>query len=434
MAIVFASALLPIHAFAAGFQIWEQSVRGLGRANAGSAALAENASTIFFNPAGLMRLSKTELLGGFSIIDFNTDFDRITTVDAIGQPLSGGEGGDIGDAIAVPSIYFAMPINEKMAWGIALNVPFGLTTEYDSDSVFRYQAIKSEITNININPSFAYRINDVVSLGVGLNWQRMDVELTNAVDYGAVCFGAVDPVTCTSLGLLPQSLDGFARLEADSDAFGWNLGVLVETGETRFGFSYRSRIDHDLEGDATFTNAPALFTALGLFTNTGARADFETPEIWILSFAHDLGENWIISADIARTGWDTFQELRVRFDNPAQPDTVQVENWKDSYKFAVGVDYQLNDKWILRGGAALDESPIPEEFRAARLPSDDRYWLSFGASYASSDKLTMNIGYAHLFVSDNIFFDQTSSTGDRVVGIFEADVDILGFEVGYQFD
>ena len=210
--------------------------------------------------------------------------------------------------------------------------------------------------------------------------------------------------------------------------------LLVETCETRFGFSYRSRIDHDLEGTATFTNAPALFTAAGVFVNTAAKADFETPEIFILSFAHDLGEKWIISADITRTGWDTFRELRIRFDNPAQPDTVVEENWKDSYKYSVGLDYMLNDKWTLRGGVALDETPIPEEFRTARLPDDDRNWLSLGASYQPNDKLSFNIGYAHLFISDDIFFDQTGSTGDRVAGTFEADADILGFEIGYVFD
>ena len=434
IAIVIASALLPVQAFAAGFQISEQSVRGLGRANAGGAALGEDATTIFFNPAGLMRLKKTEIVGGFSLIDLNTDFDRTTTVDAIGQPLSGGEGGDIGDTAVVPSAYFAMPINDKMAWGIGINAPFGLKTEYEPTSVFRYQAILSDVKLININPTFAYRLNDVVSLGIGLNWQRMEVELSNAVDFGAVCFGQVDPVTCTSLGLLPQSADGLAFVEADSDAIGWNVGVLVETGETRFGFSYRSRIDHDLEGTATFTNAPALFTAAGVFVNTVAKADFETPEIFILSFAHDLGEKWILSADITRTGWDTFRELRIRFDNPAQPDRVEEENWKDSYKYSVGLDYMLNDKWTLRGGVALDETPIPEEFRTARLPDDDRNWLSLGASYQPNDKLSFNIGYAHLFISDDIFFDQTGSTGDRVAGTFEADADILGFEIGYVFD
>ncbi|MCG8436408.1 MAG: outer membrane protein transport protein, partial [Gammaproteobacteria bacterium] len=272
LAIFCASALLPMQIQAAGFQLLEHSVSGLGRSFSGTAALAEDASTVFFNPAGMSKLETSEIVAGISIIDLSTDFDRELSIDAVGQPLSGGEGGDIGDAEAVPNFFYTRPINDKFSVGIGVTVPFGLTTEYEEDSIFRYQAILSEVRIININPSFSYKFNDIFSIGFGINYQRMDVELSNAVDFGAVCFGNADPTTCTSLGLLPQSADGLAVVEGDSSEFGFNFGLLVENANTRFGFSYRDSIEHNLSGDGTFTNVPQLFTAQGLFLNGDIRA------------------------------------------------------------------------------------------------------------------------------------------------------------------
>src|SRR5690606_16623588 len=161
----------------------------------------------------------------------------------------------------------------------------------------------SAVAIVNINPTVAYQVNDMFSVGFGLDIQHMRVKLSNTVDYGAVCFGQVDPVTCSALGLYPQGRDGYAGVEGDSLCYGWNLGLLWDLGATRFGFSYRSQVDHDLDGDARFESVPAIFSAMGVFQDGGISADFTTPELITLSVAHQLNDKWRLSADYTRVGW-----------------------------------------------------------------------------------------------------------------------------------
>lgn len=427
-----AAAGLPATTMAAGFQLTEQSVSGLGRAFAGGAAIADDASTIFYNPAGLTRLDGRELVVGASLISLGADFDKDIAVDAVGQPLTGGEGGDVGKLGGVPILYYAHRINDDWVFGLGLNAPFGLATDYDPDWVGRYQAVYSQVSTFNINPSLGWKLNDNWSVGFGLDLMHMRVKLTNIVDYGAVCFGNVNPFTCTALGLTPQGHDGYAEIEGDSWGYGFNLGALYSNGTTSVGLHYRSSVDQELEGDSRFENVPAIFTAQNLFVDTGIKADFETPETLILSLAHKLNDQWTILADITRTGWDTFEEIRVRYDS-AQPDTVQPENWEDVMRYAVGVDWRYSDTWTFRGGLALDQTPIPDEFRTPRLPDEDRTWLAFGATWRLSEASEMDFGYAHLFLDDNIPMDQTGALGDRIAGSYEASADIIGAEYRYRF-
>ncbi|MDX1461166.1 MAG: porin, partial [Xanthomonadales bacterium] len=237
------------------------------------------------------------------------------------------------------------------------------------------------------------------SFGFGLNLQEMRVKLTNMVDYGAVCFGALDPLTCSALGLSPQNNDGFA----------------------------------EVEGDATFLGAPALFTAQDVFVNTGIKADFKTPETLSLSVVHAIDNNWTVSFDATRTGWDTFQELRIRYAS-TQPDTVEDYLWEDAWRYAIGVDYKYSSEWTFRAGYAFDETPIAiEEARTPRLPDADRNWLSFGASYKMNSNMSLNFGYSRLFLDDNISLNKRGSQGDTLQGTYEAAADIFGAELVYTF-
>ena len=196
----FAAALalvLPGLASASNFQLTEQSVTSLGRAHAGGAAAAEDSSSIWYNPAGLTQLTDSEILGGYSLIRFGADFTKTSATDAIGQPLSGGEGGSVGKKGGPLFLYYAKPLDNNLTFGFGINTPFGLATKYDDDSIFRYQAIYSSVVVINYNPSLAWKLNDQWSLGFGIDYQTMSVKLTNDVDYGAICYGQLNPVSCT---------------------------------------------------------------------------------------------------------------------------------------------------------------------------------------------------------------------------------------------
>lgn len=433
-----AAAGLPATTLAAGFQLTEQSVSGLGRAFAGASAFAEDASTVFYNPAGLVELDH-ELLMGASLISLGADFDKTVAVDAIGQPITGGEGGDVGKLGGVPIAYYVRRINDEWVFGIGANAPFGLATDYDPDWVGRYQGVYSQVSTLNLNPSLGWKINDNWSLGFGLNVMHFRVKLTNMVDYGAVCFGNVNPLTCNALGLTPQSHDGYAEIEGDSWGYGFNIGALWQNESTRVGLHYRSQVDQDLEGDSRFEGAPDIFTAQGLFINQGITAEFTTPETISLSVVHEINEDWVLSADVTRTGWDTFEEIRVVYANydptagTGQPPTVQPEHWEDVMRYSVGVDWRYNEQWTFRSGVALDNTPVTDEFRTVRLPDDDRTWLSFGATWHMSENSEMDFGYAHLFIDDNIPFAETGSQGDTVTGVYEASADIIGAEYRYRF-
>jgi len=432
--LVGAVAAVPMVGYAAGFSLSEQSVVGLGRSFAGGAALAENASTLYYNPAGITHLDR-ELVQGASLISLTADFDKTSATDPIGQPLSGGEGGSVGKLGGPVTLYYVDPINDKMAWGVGINAPFGLATQYDRDSVMRYQAVYSRVMILNIQPTIAYQIDDHLSFGFGADIQYMEVKLQSEIDFGSICFGLVGPVTCTGLGLTPQAADGAVTLEGNGFGYGWNAGLLWVDGGTRIGINYRSAVKHELDGTADFNRAPVAFTSTGVFTDSSIVADFKTPELLSISFAQDIGEDWMLSLDLTRTGWDTFRELRVDYGNPNQPDSVEKQYYQDVYKTAIGVDYDLNEKWTLRAGYAYDNSPVSDEFRSARLPDGDRTWLSFGATWKYSDSLEFNAGYAYLELGsgNKLPFDREGPAADHVVGTFEGDAHIVGLEARLKF-
>jgi len=449
-------AALPVAASAANFQLTEQSVTSLGRAHSGGAAAAEDSSSIWYNPAGLSNLSGTEILGGYSLIRFNADFTKTSATDATGQPLSGGEGGKVGKLGGPAFVYFSTPINDKLSFGFGITTPFGLATKYDDNSIFRYQAIYTSVLVVNYNPTIAWKINDDVSLGFGLDYQHMDVKLTNDVDYGTACFSQLAPATCTSIGLTPQGHDGLFSAQASGTGTGWNAGVLWKiNSDNRIGFSYRSSVKHDLSGGASFTNVPVQFAAIPQFQAQGISSNFKTPQMWSLSYAWQIDPQWTAFADWSYTGWSSFDKLDIAFANKSQGanDAVVDEGLSNVNRYSVGADFRFNDAWTFRGGVALDLTPVPDPSapcntaasnpactndlnasRTARLPDGDRKWISLGATWRVSDHSQWDIGYAHLFLGSSLAFNQTNGAGeDHIVGTFKADADILGVSYRYKF-
>ncbi len=440
---------LPATTMAAGFQITEQSVSGLGRAFAGGAAIADDASTIFYNPAGLTELDG-ELLLGASLISLGADYDKTRATTMFGDPLTGGEGGDVGKLGGVPILYYVKRINEDWVFGMGVNAPFGLSTDYDPDWVGRYQGIYSNVSTVNLNPSLAWQVNDNWSLGFGLDFMHMRVKLTSAVDYGTICYAQVNPVTCNAVGFAPQQNDGLAVVEGDGWGYGFNIGARWSNDVTSVGLHYRSGIDEDLEGDATFVNAPALFTAQGTFVDTGISAEFKAPESIELAITHRINDSFLLSGSINYTGWDSFQELVVNYDNfdaatgAGQPPTEVPENWENVMRYSVGLDWTYSPEWTFRAGVAMDETPVVDEWRTPRLPDSDRTWLAFGATWHLGENLEMDAAYAHLFLDGSIPINsdqlvRNPETGaldvslNNLQGSYDASADIAGLELRWRF-
>ena len=390
-------------AFSAGFSLIEESASGLGNAFAGGAASAEDASTVFFNPAGMTRLSGSQLSLVLHAIKPTAEFSNTASVAAAGRPL-GGNGGDAGSWALVPNFYYVTALSPKLRVGLGISSPFGLKTEYDPSWMGRFQAIKSDLKTININPSVAYKINDQLSLGAGLNAQYISAELTNAVNLGVA--------------------EGQARVKGDDWSYGYNLGLLYElTPATRFGLAYRSDVRHKLEGDVTFTGVPA--------PNGPISAEITLPEIVSLSAFHQINPQWSLMGDVSWTRWSRFQELRIVRNTGALVALTQ-ENWDDTYRYAVGASYQQSKQLKLRGGIAYDQSPVSDATRTARIPDADRTWLTVGASYQLSASGTIDLGYAHIFVANAAINTGTAGTG-RLIGSYNNSVDILSAQYNYSF-
>lgn len=379
-------------AHAAGFALVEQNASGLGNAFAGQAAAAADASTIFFNPAGMTYLPDRQVVLAGHLIKPQFEFSGSSTI-------GGGDGGDAGDLAFVPNAYFAYRLTPDVHLGVGMNAPFGLKTEYDSTWAGRTQAIKSEMKTINLNPSIAWKASEALSLGAGVSIQYAEATLTNFA-------GA----------------PGVAKVEGDDFGWGFNLGALWQLNEaTRIGLAYRSEVDHSLEGDLSFSAVPAV---------TPMSADLTLPDSASLSVFHRLSPQWEVLADVTWTGWSDFDTLRIVNASGAALSTT-IENWEDGYRYSLGANYHLSDKLTLRGGVAFDESPVSDAFRTARIPDEDRTWIAFGAQYRLSGKSALDFGYAHLFIED-ARINRTEGPV-TLTGSYEGAVDILSAQLTYSF-
>lgn len=411
-------------AAASGFQLIEQGVVGMGTAYAGGSAQAEDASTVYFNPAGMTRLKGTQFIAAAHLVLPEAKFDDDNSTTATGVSLGGDNGGDGGKAGVVPNIYITHQYNENLFFGLGINAPFGLETDYNDGWVGRYYALKSDLISVNINPSIAYKLNQRLSIGAGISAQYVDAELTNAVDFGLI----MDP----SLSTLA---DGESKVEGDDWAWGYNLGVLFNlTESTRIGAHYRSKIDYTVKGDVKFSDVPVPLQ--GVFTNANARSEVDLPWTLSISLFHQINQEWAVMGDFSRTGWSDFEELRFEFDN-GLPDGVTTQNWSDTNRYSLGGVYTPNGKWSYRIGAAFDETPIPSsKYRTPRIPGEDRIWGSIGVGYKFTDKVTFDFGYAHLWVDDPKI-DKAAVGEDalrgNLKGEYDASVDIVSAQLNWVF-
>ncbi|MGN6312292.1 MAG: OmpP1/FadL family transporter [Rhodanobacteraceae bacterium] len=437
LALSVAGALVSTDAAASGFQIKENSAKALGRAFAGVDTAGDDASVVVNNPAAMSDLSGMVFQADVTAIDVNTRFHGSGT-DALGFPLSGGDGGNGGDVTPVPALYFSAPINDAWRVGFAFSAPYGLKTEYDDGWVGRYQALKSKVTSMDLTGSISWQVNSQIALGASVIAQKTTVDLSNAVDFGAIiaagqlaaCGGACLP------SVLPQSADGVARVRGDDWSWGWTLGAEFKpTTQDRIGLSYHAKINHTISGNATFQLPPVaqlIFGGTGLFTNSAASGDFATPASATLSYWH-IGNgpvSW--GANLGWTQWSSFQQLAISFANPAQPPSVEAENWRNTFFGSLGLDYKLNEQWTLRGGVALDQTPTRDETRTPRIPDGQRRWLAVGVGYTPSQNVEFNLGYAHLFV-DNGDVNDLSVTGDHLVGSFDNSGNLLSVSGTFRF-
>jgi len=390
---IVAGALLALsgNAAASGFALIEQSASGLGNAFAGGAASAEDASTVFFNPAGMIRISGKQVAVALHGIKPSAKF-----TSSAGVP----SGGDAGSLAWVPNGYFTKQIDSDVTVGVGVNAPFGLQTEYDANWAGKHQAIKSKIETINVNPSVACRVNGELTLGAGLNYQHISGELSQ--DMG----GAI----------------GTAMIKGTDSAWGYNLGALYDVdATTRVGVAYRSAISYTLNGTVT-TSLP--------FANGPVSLDVKLPDSFSVSAFHQYSDKWDIMADVTFTGWSSFKQVKI-VDASGATISNTPENWKDTMRVSLGLTHHYNEQWLARTGLAYDQAPVPDAFRTARIPDNNRTWLAFGGQYKPAKESAIDFGYAHLFVGDSTI--NATNPAPAVTGTYKNKVDILSVQYTLGF-
>jgi long-chain fatty acid transport protein len=370
---------------AGGFAIREQSTIGQGLSFAGVAAGTGGLSSLFWNPAVSAEYNE------FGFISESNAALLLPQAQTDGAgPL---DSGNIGEWAVVPASSYSYAINDRLTVAATLSSPVGLTTDADDRWAGTIAGNLSEVRTYNFNPSASYKVNDMFSVGVGLQLEYMKAHLTNSFPEDGGLFSGV------------ETLDA----KGDSFGFGFTAGLLFEpTDSTDIGIGFRSSVAHTLEGDVE-----AFFVGV-----SGFEAKFKSPEIVTVGIRQQVSDQLAVMAGFEWANWSRFKRLELELD--VGGNLTEPANYKDSWMVSMGAEYLVNDGFVVRAGAGFEKSPVVDEWRGVRVPDSDRLWLSAGASYKFSENMTAHLAYTHVLFDDAPI---VASTGLPVE--FESSLDII---------
>jgi long-chain fatty acid transport protein len=402
--------------FAAGFALNEQSISGMGTGFAGRSSSADDASTVYGNPAGMARIKREQVTGGVALVDAHTDIS-----DASSSPNRGSNDGDMVPLTAVPMGFYVKPIDDHWAFGLGVYVPFGLITDYENGFAGRYFGSKSEVQVITFQPTVSYAFNDKVSIGFGPTINRIDGSLES------------------NLSITQALPDGKVKIKGDDTALGYNIGVLVQaTDTTRVGLTYHSKVDYKLEGDTKVKYGALALAGLGASQKYDASLKITTPESVDLSVTQAINDRWNVYAGTTWTRWSQLEKITVK-NSGVQPALAgqfgsinEDQNWHDSWAYAVGTSYQLNKEWVLRTGLTFDQSPTNNEDRSPRIPTGDRTIFSIGAGWSPTDDLTIDVAYSYL-KEESVNIRNENARGQSYDAKYENSANGFGVGATYRF-
>ncbi len=412
---------------ASGFQLTEQNASGLGNAYAGQAAVAENASTIYFNPAGMTQLQDREFSFGLAAIGPSFHFnDQGSRVGALAGT---GDGGNAGGWAALPNGYLSWAVSKDIYLGLGFGAPFGLKTEYDNPWLGAAQSTMFDIKTYNVNPSIAWRVNEQVSLGFGVNWQRVEATYERQVATTNAVFAA-SPL----------------KLTLDDDSWGWNIGALFTVSPaTKVGLSYRSRVKYDTTGKIEVTGPS---TTVNRAASSDASAQITLPDTFSLAVTQQLNDRWQMLGDITWTGWSSIPKVDImRASNTqlyvpgvaGQPDGAVAQvldtEFRDTWRVGLGATYKYDDAWKLKYGIAYDQTPVKgADTRLVSMPDNDRVWFSFGAQWQPDKASKLDLGISYIYIRDSqINNNQTAQGRGTVTGEYSGDIWLFGAQYSMSF-
>lgn len=414
---------------AAGFQLNAQSATGIGRAFAGDAVIADNASVMARNPAAMALFDEMELSLGFVSITSkikvkNAQYTQNNLLLAQGAPLgtsytNASNYGDAGDTSIAPNIHLIVPVNEQFAWGVNAYTNFGTKTEFDDSFVGSEYGGLTDVKSMNIGLAGSYRVNEQLSFGLGLD-----------LIYGKGKLQRELKVYQPGTGTVLQTR---TALDADADgwALGFNLGTVYELDEdNRFGFSYRYSPDLEADGDVNFSRS-----GKGEIDDT---LIMPLPDMAEFSGYHRLNEQFAVHYSVQWIGWAEFDKLEAD-----KSGVLNEYKWQDGMHYSIGGTYFMNQDWTLRAGYMYDTS-AQDKKTSVSVPDSDRNWLSAGFTYHIDQKSNIDFGITYLIGKDVKVSESTDLTpeglglpantvGTTFTGTTHADAILVGLQYSRSF-
>jgi long-chain fatty acid transport protein len=366
--------VLPLTSHAAGLWLYEQATPDMGSASAGRVALAADASAASVNPAGMTRLDRSQLLAGFQMLYVDTKFDTDFA------EFGGGDGGNAGGWVPAASFAYVHKVSPDLSLGVSVGSFFGLGLDYGKSWAGRYYVQEAEFLTFGINPGVGYRLDDHWSVGAGFSVVNSNLDQKTAI---------------RNLG--PNQADGQLKLEDDDWGYGYNLGVLYELDEnSRFGLTYRSEIEFEYKDTASLRGLqPPLSGIANIVGLVGSKLDMEMslPQAVMLSAYHRLTERFALLGNIGWQEWSSFGESSLSLSSEGTTDLNLDRKFDDTWHFALGFQYQIDEPWLLSVGIAYDESPVSDSNRTPDMPLDRQWRYATGIQYDLSEDITIGGAY-----------------------------------------
>ncbi|KQV85876.1 outer membrane transport protein, OMPP1/FadL/TodX family [Massilia sp. Root351] len=458
-----ALAAMSTSAAASGYRFGSQSVAAQGTADA-NAAEAADASTLFYNPAGMSRLQGQHFSAGTTAVVPHSTYTDTGSKRFTGTATGGAATDEYApDFVVAPSLYYTKQINSQWTAGMGLFVPYGTKLNYGDNWHGRYALTNIKLEAIALNPSASFKLNERHSFGFGATAEFMKAELGQAVDVpGTVAALAGTPNSAAlvrqivALGGNPAALaavkDGRGENDGKDWGFGFNLGYMFQLNQdTRFGMSYRSPISHKLKGSTVwdFSRVTSdqvvnkVLAASSRKVNSAALVALRTPETLSLNGFHQINARWAAMGDVTWTRHSRLGDLHIEFPGTDEGDEVIRQQWKNTVRVSLGANYQFDDKLTLRGGIAHDQTPVNgDQLRHPALPDSDRNQLSFGANYTLSPRASIDLAYSYLHFKDahadyrnncSPLTAACTGNGETTRGTYQTRLQLLGVAFNYRY-
>jgi len=407
-------------ALASGFQLWEQDNASLGNYHAGYAVMRD-ASTAFYNPAGIPQIKNQQMIFGGAGVFTNIEYNGTVAVDTLNGNAPQYTIAQGGISSFIPSFHYVAPISESIGFGLSLDVPFGLGIDYGRETILRYSAYRVATTVVDLSPSLGLQITGPFSIGLGIDIQRMAAEFDE-------------------IGRIADDTDTDSTSKAWGMAWGYHAGILYQfSPETRAGLSYHSQVVHHLKGKSKFVGPAADAFNGGPIISNVAKTNITLPSYTAFSLYHKTAPQWAFMGTVIYTQWSSLQQLTLQnvagiqdFAPSTSINIVLPQHYHNTWNLSLGADYLVSECVTLRVGAGFDQSPSNNTYRNTQLPDNDRYAVAFGGHYQATKTIGIDAGWTHLWIHKAGIHNIVEVTGDQTVttnGRVNGSADVFGAQI-----